>query len=90
MGQSQSVYNKEQINSLCMLLENYVNSDGKIISGMIEALGLTELITVTQTSLASFMADHANYTYEKMISLPFLTEREIILYTSTRRRQNGG
>ncbi|QWA37252.1 hypothetical protein [Chryseobacterium sp. ZHDP1] len=72
MGQSQSVYNKEQINSLCMLLENYVNSDGKIMSGMIEALGLTELITVTQTSLASFMADHANYTYEKndMIAIP--------------------
>lgn len=72
MGQSQSVYNKEQINSLCMLLENYVNSDGKIMSGMIEALGLTELITVTQTSLASFMADHASYTYEKndIIAIP--------------------
>lgn len=72
MGQNQSVFNKDQITSLCMLLENYVSGDGKILSSKIEALGLTELITATQTSLSGFISNYQSYTYEKndIIAIP--------------------
>lgn len=66
-----NVYSKDQIHNLYMAMADYV-LNGKIRADKIEALGLTELITVTETSLAAFMANNANYTYEKndMIAIP--------------------
>ncbi|PIF44933.1 hypothetical protein CLU96_1932 [Chryseobacterium sp. 52] len=66
-----NVWTKEQSHALYILLEDFV-LNGKIRADKIEALGLTELIPVTQTSLAAFMANNANYTYEKndMIAIP--------------------
>jgi hypothetical protein len=66
-----NVWKKEQSDALYMIADQFV-SNGKIMASKIEALGLTELITVTETSLAAFMANNANYTYEKndMIAIP--------------------
>ena len=66
-----NVYRKDQIKNLYMAIADYV-LNGKIRADKIEAIGLTELITVTETSLASFMANNANYVYEKndMIAIP--------------------
>lgn len=72
MGENQSVFNKEQITSICMLLENYVNSNGKIMSGMIEALGLTQLIPVDEFTLQDFIANHSVYDFQinDIIAIP--------------------
>lgn len=72
MGENQSVFNKEQITSICMLLENYVNSNGKIMSGMIEALGLTELIPVNEFTLEDFITNHSVYDFQinDIIAIP--------------------
>lgn len=66
-----NVLRKDQVKNLYMALADYV-LNGKIRADKIEALGLTELITVTETSLAAFMVNNANYTYEKndMIAIP--------------------
>ncbi|MEC3875924.1 hypothetical protein [Chryseobacterium salviniae] len=63
-GLSTEVFNKDQIRDMVMMIADYVQG-GKIRADKIEALGLTELIIATQTSLASFMANNANYQYEK-------------------------
>ncbi|REC64062.1 hypothetical protein DRF65_00360 [Chryseobacterium pennae] len=72
MGENQSVFNKDQITSICMLLENYVNSNGKIMSGMIEALGLTQLIPVSEFTLQDFIANHSTYDFQinDIIAIP--------------------
>lgn len=66
-----NVWTKVQSHALYMLLEDFVAS-GKIRADKIEALGLTELISVTETSLSAFMANNANYQYEKndFIAIP--------------------
>ncbi|WP_027380295.1 hypothetical protein [Chryseobacterium daeguense] len=66
-----NVWKKEQSDALYMIVDEFV-SNGKIMASKIEALGLTELITVTETSLSAFMANNANYEYEKndMIAIP--------------------
>ena len=53
-------------------LENYVNSNGKIMSGMIEALGLTELIPVDEFTLQDFIANHSVYDFQinDIIAIP--------------------
>ena len=54
-----------------MKLIDWTNN-GKIKADKIEALGLTTLIEVTQTSLASFAANSANYVFEQndIIAIP--------------------
>ncbi|KFF13125.1 hypothetical protein IW15_10205 [Chryseobacterium soli] len=66
-----NVWSKQQSDALYMVLTDFV-SNGKIMASKIEALGLTELISVTQTSLSAFMANNASYPYEKndMIAIP--------------------
>ena len=66
-----NVWSKQQSDALYMIADQFV-SNGKIMASKIEALGLTELISVTETSLAAFMANNANYQYEKndMIAIP--------------------
>jgi hypothetical protein len=66
-----NVWSKQQSDALYMITDEFV-SNGKIMASKIEALGLTELISVTETSLTAFMANNANYTYEKndMIAIP--------------------
>ena len=51
---------------------DYTNSEGKILSSMIESLGLTELIVSTQTSLSGFVSNYQSYKYEKndFIAIP--------------------
>ena len=51
---------------------DYTNSEGKILSSMIESLGLTELIVSTQTSLSGFISNYQSYIYEKndIIAIP--------------------
>ena len=70
-GSSQEVYNKEQIEALYMALSDFTVS-GKIRAEKIEALGLTEIIAATETSLTAFAANSANYTFEKndFIAIP--------------------
>ncbi|BFO64134.1 hypothetical protein [Chryseobacterium sp. KCF3-3] len=67
-----NVYTKNQSDSKYLPFADYTTGDGKILASMIEALGLTELISVTETSLAAFMANNANYQYQKndMIAIP--------------------
>ncbi|PWN62319.1 hypothetical protein [Chryseobacterium oncorhynchi] len=66
-----NVLRKDQVKNLYMALADYV-LNGKIRADKIEAIGLTELITVAETSLAAFMANSANYVYQKndMIAIP--------------------
>lgn len=66
-----NVWSKQQSDALYMIADEFVHN-GKIRADKIEALGLTELITVTETSLAAFMANNANYVYEKndIIAIP--------------------
>ncbi len=67
-----NVYKKVQSDSIYLPIAGYTNAEGKILAGMIEALGLTELISVSETSLAAFMANNGKYTFEKndMIAIP--------------------
>lgn len=69
---SGNVYTKDQSDENYMQNADFVGADGKILSSMIEALGLTELISVTETSLSAFMANNAAYQYEKndFIAIP--------------------
>lgn len=71
MGEPTDVFNKDQIRALYMSMADYIVG-GKIRADKIEALGLTTLIEVSQTSLASFAANSANYTFEQndMIAIP--------------------
>lgn len=62
---SGNVYTKDQSDENYMQNTDFVGADGKILASMIEALGLTELISVTETSLSAFMANNAAYQYEK-------------------------
>ena len=64
-------YTKSQSDSLYMALADYIVG-GKIRADKIEALGLTTLIEVSQTSLASFAANSANYVFEQndIIAIP--------------------
>ena len=66
-----NVWSKQQSDVLYMIFDEFV-LNGKIMASKIEALGLTELVTVTETTLAAFMSNNANYTYEKndMIAIP--------------------
>lgn len=64
VGEPQEVFNKEQITALYMAMADYVLG-GKIRADKIESLGLTELITATETTLATFVANSGNYVFEK-------------------------
>lgn len=66
-----NVWTKSQSNALYLLLADFVVS-GKIRADKIEALGLTELISVTETSLSAFITNNANYQFEKndFIAIP--------------------
>ncbi|MBB4807470.1 hypothetical protein HNP38_002776 [Chryseobacterium defluvii] len=66
-----NVWSKEQSDALYMSVDEFVQN-GKIRADKIEALGLTEMITVTETSLSAFMINNANYSYEKndIIAIP--------------------
>ncbi|WP_374459183.1 hypothetical protein [Chryseobacterium taeanense] len=66
-----NVWSKEQSNALYMIADEFV-SNGKIMASKIEALGLTELITVTETSLTAFLTNNIDYQYEKndIIAIP--------------------
>jgi hypothetical protein len=70
-----NVWSKEQSNTLYMIADEFV-SNGKIMASKIEALGLTELITVTENSLAAFLTNNTNYQYEKndIIAIPDISE----------------
>ena len=72
MGEDRSVFNKDQIASICMLLENFVNSEGKILSTMLEALGMTELVPVNEFTLEDFLANHSVYSFQinDIIAIP--------------------
>lgn len=67
-----NVYTKNQTDELYLGLENYVNSDGKILSDMIEALGLTDLIEAYENSLDEFVLNSDLYVYQKndFIAIP--------------------
>lgn len=69
--QALELYSITEIQGLYMALQDFV-SNGKIRSDKIEALGLTELIPVTQTSLPEFISHYQDYTYEKndIIAIP--------------------
>ncbi|AKK74428.1 hypothetical protein OK18_19040 [Chryseobacterium gallinarum] len=69
---SGNVYTKDQSDENYMQNADFVGADGKILASMIEALGLTELISVTETSLSAFMANNVAYQYEKndFIAIP--------------------
>lgn len=74
MGSNQSVWNKSQIEELCMLLGDFV-TDGKVRADKIEALGLTEILQqpVQETSIVAFAANSANYEFQKNDIIPIPT-----------------
>lgn len=74
VGEPTDVFNKDQIRALYMSMADYIVG-GKIRADKIEALGLTTLIEVSQTSLASFAANSANYVFEQndIIAIPDAT-----------------
>lgn len=71
-GFSQGVYNKEQIEAITMLLSEFTSNSGKILADKIEALGLTDLIEVTENTLADFIVNSGNYEFQKndFIAIP--------------------
>lgn len=59
-----NVFTKAQSYQKFMEIEDFLNSDGKILAEKIEALGLTTLIQSTQTTLAQFAANSGTYVFE--------------------------
>ena len=70
-GESQQVYNKQQIRAMAMMIADYTVG-GKIRVDKIEALGLTDLIEASENTLAAFVANSGNYEFQKndFIALP--------------------
>ncbi|MCW3168898.1 hypothetical protein OMO38_10230 [Chryseobacterium sp. 09-1422] len=70
-GASPEVYNKEQIVAMSMMIADFVTA-GKIRADKIEALGLTDLIQASETSLSAFVANSANYEFQQndFIAIP--------------------
>lgn len=62
-GENQQVYNKDQIESLTMMLDDFV-VNGKITADKIEALGLTDLIEASENTLNDFVANVDNYAFQ--------------------------
>lgn len=58
-----NVFDKDQIRNLYLAFADYVVG-GKIRADKIEALGLTDLIQASETSLASFVANSGNYEFQ--------------------------
>ncbi|WP_312078341.1 hypothetical protein [Chryseobacterium sp.] len=64
LGENQQVYNKAQIESMTLLVSEFIIS-GKIRADKIEALGITDLIESAENTLAAFAANSANYEFQK-------------------------
>ncbi|MEG0760084.1 MAG: hypothetical protein RSA74_11070 [Chryseobacterium sp.] len=62
-GINGNVFDKDQIRNLYLAFADYVVG-GKIRADKIEALGLTDLIQASETSLASFVANSGNYEFQ--------------------------
>ncbi|WP_144282637.1 hypothetical protein [Chryseobacterium echinoideorum] len=63
-GQPANVFNKEQIMVMAMMLSDYVK-DGKIRADKIEALGLTDLIQVSENTLTEFAKNADKYEFQQ-------------------------
>lgn len=81
VGEPQEVFNKEQIQALYLAMADYVLG-GKIRADKIESLGLTELITAAETTLATFAANSGNYVFEKndFIAIPINVNYSLYLF----------
>ncbi len=62
--ESQEVYNKSQIQEMTMLVADFL-TDGKIRADKIEALGLTDLIEVSENSLEDFVKNSSKYDFQQ-------------------------
>lgn len=60
-----NVFTKNQSQDQFMKRQTFVNNEGKILANMIESLGLTEIITVVETSLAAFIGNNSAYQFQK-------------------------
>ncbi|WP_312395752.1 hypothetical protein [Chryseobacterium sp.] len=70
-GVQQSVYNKDQVSEMFMMLEDFT-IDGQIRADKIEALGITDLIQATENSIAQFAANNSHYEFQNndFIAIP--------------------
>lgn len=69
--ESQEVYSKSQIQNITMLVADFL-ADGKIRADKIEALGLTDLIEVSENSLEDFVKNTSKYNFQQndFIAIP--------------------
>lgn len=81
IGEAQEVYNKMQIHAMSMMLADFVTA-GKIRAEKIEALGITDLVEATEGSLVSFVANSANYEFQKndFIAIPVNGNYSLFLF----------
>lgn len=63
-GNSINWTDSDSVKKTLMLLEDFA-TNGKIRADKIEALGLTEVIVSTESSIQDFAVNHAAYTFEK-------------------------
>lgn len=81
VGEAPEVYNKAQILAMTMLLSEYTIS-GKIRADKIEALGLTDLVEASETSLADFAVSSDNYIFQQndFIAIPVNGNFSLYIY----------
>ncbi|KFF26798.1 hypothetical protein [Chryseobacterium vrystaatense] len=67
-----NVYTKSQSQDLFMMIDEYVNNDGKITADKLEALALTRIFKVNEHTLQDFMNNSDAYEYEEsdIIAVP--------------------
>lgn len=79
--ESQEVYNKSQIQQITMLVADFL-ADGKIRADKIEALGLTDLIEVSENSLEDFVGNSSKYDFQQndFIAIPVNENYSLFIY----------
>ncbi|WP_153394367.1 hypothetical protein [Chryseobacterium vaccae] len=67
-----NVYTKSQSKDLFMMIDDYVNNDGKITADKLESLALTRIFKVNEYSLQDFVNNSHLYQYEEsdLIAIP--------------------
>lgn len=67
-----NVYTKSQTQDLFMMIDDYVNNDGKITADKLEALALTRIFKVNEYTLQDFISNSHRYQYEEsdIIAVP--------------------
>ncbi|KPE53042.1 hypothetical protein [Chryseobacterium indologenes] len=76
-----NVYTKSQSRELFMMIDDYVNNDGKITADKLESLALTRIFKANEYTLQDFISNAHLYQYEEsdIVAIPSIGE-EYSLY----------